>query len=149
MKLKLLALLCGLLLPAPAWAGIDVPGQVLSCGSGLSCTGGVISTSDGSAVMSLSGVNAAVASAALPLYDSASTTHAPWHALRGSTTLSLGAATVTLTGSAVYTSGTTYSCTTADQSLSTTASTVVNTSGTAFKVQGSLSDVIFWQCVGW
>jgi hypothetical protein len=71
----------------------------------------------------------------------------------GTVTLASGAKTVTLSGSAAFTSGTSYACTTLDNTPGANKTAVVTTtSGTSITISnaggGSNSDTIMFICVG-
>ena len=67
----------------------------------------------------------------------------------GSSSLTSGSATVSLSGSAVFTSGSSYVCYGSDTSTPATTVTFAYTDGTAFTVTaGSGSDAVRWICIG-
>jgi hypothetical protein len=108
--------------------------------------------------MTPTGVNGFIATASAnyaptangqPVYNATGAIQAPAHAVITSCVLSLGACVITFTGSAIFTSATTYTCVGTDQSSTDTLSAVSNTSGSAIRVIGSLSDTIRVICGGW
>ncbi|QGA37979.1 transporter [Burkholderia glumae] len=84
---------------------------------------------------------------AMPLYSTAGAAANAPHMVKGTATLSSGAATVTLSGGAVYTSSTSYACTATDTTAAN-AVRVSQTSGTSFALSGTGSDVVQFVCTG-
>ncbi len=82
------------------------------------------------------------------LYDNGGTYRPNGHAVIGNVTLSTGSATVTLAGSAVYTSAASYACSFTNLTAQR-AVQVVYTSGSQFTLTGSGSDNYIYQCVGY
>ena len=66
----------------------------------------------------------------------------------GTATLVAGNATVTLSGSAVYTSTGSYVCSGNDTGGSAIAASTQNQSASSFKIFGTLTDVVTYSCVG-
>lgn len=70
------------------------------------------------------------------------------HIVQDTATMTAGAVTITLSGSAAFASATSYTCTANDQSQ-TNAVRVIQASGTSFQLAGtSSSDVIRYICIG-
>lgn len=69
------------------------------------------------------------------------------HIVQDTATLAAGTVTVTLTGSAVFTSATSYTCT-ADDDTSIAATKVLQNSGSSITIQGTGTDVVRFICVG-
>lgn len=84
----------------------------------------------------------------MPVYNSTGTQQNPLHAVFGSAALSGGAATITLSGSAVFTSNATYKCFSEDNSGTAAATSVTLTSGTAFSLKGTTTNTVSYLCVG-
>lgn len=84
-----------------------------------------------------------------PVYDSAGTLQQNVHAVNGSVTLPAGgSATVTLSGSAAYSSATSYSVFVTDNVAKRTLNVIQN-SGSSFTVSGGgTGDVIHYFCIG-
>jgi len=85
----------------------------------------------------------------LPVFDRAGVAKTPAHVVVDKCTLSVGVCTVTLTGSAVFTSATSYTCLPTDQALAATLASASNVSGTSFTIYGTLTDVIQYSCTGY
>lgn len=81
-------------------------------------------------------------------YNAAGTQQTGVHIVKDSGTLSGGTLVVTLTGSAAFTSSSTYSCAANDDTSGVTAITVVYTSGTSVTFNGTTSDAFRYVCVG-
>jgi len=69
------------------------------------------------------------------------------HIVIGTATLSAGTVTVTLSGKAVFTSTTSYSCGVSDMTT-INATGLIRNSGSSFTLNGVLTDVIGFVCVG-
>jgi hypothetical protein len=80
------------------------------------------------------------------LYNHSGTQATNAHAIVDSCVLGTSCA-VTLTGAAVFTSNTSYTCTAADLTA-TQATQIVQSSGSAFTITGTGTDSIRYQCVG-
>ncbi|WP_186216299.1 transporter [Burkholderia gladioli] len=90
---------------------------------------------------------AATGTGAMPLYSTAgAATNAP-HMVKGSVALSGGAATITLTGAAAFSSSSSYACTAID-TTATNAVRVSQTSGTSFALSGTGTDTVQFLCTG-
>jgi len=85
---------------------------------------------------------------AMPVYNITGTQQNPLHAVFGSATLSGGAATVTLSGSAVFTSNSTYKCFSEDNSGTVASTSITLTSGTAFSLKGTTTNTVSYFCIG-
>ena len=98
-------------------------------------------------------INAATGNAAFnnlpPVYNAAGTaqTGSKLHLVEDQVTLAAGSATVTLAGSSVFTSSSSYKCGASDQT-NANAVKIAYTSGSQFSVTGTGSDVISFVCVG-
>ncbi|WP_244120335.1 glycoside hydrolase family 55 protein [Burkholderia gladioli] len=90
---------------------------------------------------------AATGTGAMPLYSTAGAAANAPHMVKGTATLASGAATVTLTGAAAYTSSTSYACTAIDTTAAN-AVRVSQTSGTSFALIGTGTDVVQFLCAG-
>lgn len=88
----------------------------------------------------------ALVSCSFPLFNGTGTQQTVPHAVQDTCTLGTSCS-VTLTGSSVYTSSTSYTCTAQDQTAAA-ATKVVQSSGSAFVVTGTGVDVIRFSCVG-
>lgn len=84
----------------------------------------------------------------LSLYGTTGTLQATPHMAIGTSTLVAGTVTITLSGSAVYTSSATYACSANDTGGSAIATSVQNQSGTSFKIFGTLTDTVSFSCIG-
>ena len=80
-------------------------------------------------------------------YDKSGTVIAAAHAVQDTVTMVAGTGTVTLTGAAVFTSSTSYTCVGADDT-SITAVKVTQTSGTSVTFDSAASDVVRYICIG-
>lgn len=87
--------------------------------------------------------------ALLPIYDISGNLKAPSHGVVGSCTLAVGVCTITLTGNAVFTSTSTYTCNSSDQNTAATLSSIALVSGAQFTVYGTLTHLIDFSCTGW
>ncbi|WP_245163785.1 hypothetical protein [Burkholderia glumae] len=90
---------------------------------------------------------AATGTGAMPLYSTAGAGASAPHMVKGTATLASGAATVTLSGAAAYTSSTSYACTATD-TTATNAVRISQTSGTSFALSGTGTDVVQFVCTG-
>jgi hypothetical protein len=105
---------------------------ILECGSGTTCTGGTISVAPSYNLYSTSGVAIT----------------AP-HQVTYSGTMTGGALAVTLSGAAIYTSSTSYSCTAVDTTTPGTAVAAgTYTDGSHFTVTGTGTDAVRGVCTG-
>lgn len=96
---------------------------------------------------SAAGNISAAGTGAMPLYSTTGTgVNAP-HMVQGSVALAAGTATVTLSGSAVYTSSSSYTCT-ANDATGANAVKVGQTSGTSITFTGTSTDTIQFVCAG-
>lgn len=132
----------------------DVTGTLPVANGG---TGTTTSTGTGSVVLSsapaltgtvaITGAITATTTGVMPLYSTTGTGANAPHMVQGSVALSSGAATVTLSGAAVFSSSTSYICT-ANDATATNAVKVSNTSGTQFALAGTTTDTVAFVCVG-
>jgi hypothetical protein len=83
-----------------------------------------------------------------PVFDSTGAAQTNTHMVRDGVQLLSGNSTVTLTGSAVFTSLSSYSCSAIDKTAAN-AVKIVKSSGTSFTLSGTGSDVIEFICVGY
>ena len=81
------------------------------------------------------------------VYNAAGTQQTANHIVQGTVTLAAGTATVTLSGSAVFTSNTSYTCI-GISNTSVAAVKVTQTSGSSITFTGTGTDVIRFICVG-
>ncbi|MCA8382524.1 hypothetical protein LGN22_26825 [Burkholderia cenocepacia] len=96
---------------------------------------------------SAAGNISAAGTGAMPLYSTIGTgVNAP-HMVQGSVVLAAGTATVTLSGSAVYTSSSSYTCT-ANDATGANAVKVGQTSGTSITFTGTGTDTVQFVCAG-
>jgi hypothetical protein len=86
--------------------------------------------------------------ASMPLYNASGTLQTTPHTVIGSGTLSAGNLTVTLTGSAVFSSLSSYVCNGNDTGGSAIAVSTQNQSGSSFKIFGTLTDTVSYTCTG-
>ena len=84
---------------------------------------------------------------AMPLYSATGTAVNAPHMVTGSVALSSGAATITLSGSAVFASSSSYVCT-ANDTTAAVAVKVGQTSGTSITFTGTSTDTVQFSCVG-
>ena len=115
----------------------------------LGASGGINSTSIGATTPSTGAFTTLTASGtgAMPLYNTTGTgVNAP-HTVTGSVTLSSGSATATLSGSAVFTSSSSYTCTANDTTAANTVK-IGQTSGTSITFTGTGSDIVQFACAG-
>lgn len=84
---------------------------------------------------------------AMPLYGTTGTAVSAPHMVQGSVALASGTATVTLSGSAVYTSSSSYTCT-ANDTTAAAAVKVGQTSGTSITFTGTSTDTVQFMCAG-
>ncbi|WP_257803369.1 glycoside hydrolase family 55 protein [Burkholderia glumae] len=84
---------------------------------------------------------------AMPLYSTSGTAASAPHMVKGSVALSGGAATITLTGAAAFSSSSSYVCTAIDTTASN-AVRVSQTSGTSFSLSGTGTDTVQFLCAG-
>jgi len=70
------------------------------------------------------------------------------HEVVGTATLSSGSFNVTLSGAAVFSSSSSYSCVASDQGGTAVAVGTQNTSGSVFKVFGTGSNTLAYACIG-
>ncbi len=82
-----------------------------------------------------------------PIYNSTGTIQNIAHIVQDTVTLSGGTATVTLTGSAVFSSASSYTCVAIDET-GTNAVKVTQTSGSSITFTGTGTDVIRYICIG-
>ena len=82
-----------------------------------------------------------------PMYSTTGTLVAGPHMVTGSVALASGTATVTLSGSAVYTSSTSYTCT-ANDTTAAAAVKVGQTSATSITFTGTSTDTVQFMCAG-
>ena len=82
-----------------------------------------------------------------PIYNSTGTIQNIAHIVQDTVTLAGGTATVTLTGSAVFTNATSYTCVAIDET-GTNAVKVTQTSGSSITFTGTGTDVIRYICIG-
>ncbi|WP_186146006.1 transporter [Burkholderia gladioli] len=90
---------------------------------------------------------AATGTGAMPLYSTAGAGASAPHMVKGSVALSGGAATITLTGAAAFSSSSSYVCTAID-TTATNAVRVSQTSGTSFALSGTGTDSVQFLCIG-
>ncbi len=83
-----------------------------------------------------------------PLYNLSGTAQNTPHQVIGTATLSGGTVTVTLSGSAIFTSSGSYVCNANDTGGSALAASTQNQSGSSFKIFGTLTDVTTYICTG-
>lgn len=83
-----------------------------------------------------------------PSYSSGGTLKTNLHTVSGSVTLSGGTNTVTLVGSAIYTSVGSYFCFSNDESGSAVLSSTSNSSSSQFVVHGTGTDIVGYYCIG-
>lgn len=83
----------------------------------------------------------------VPLYSTSGTLVSGPHMVTGSVALAAGTATVTLSGSAAYTSSTSYACT-ANDTTAAAAVKVGQTSGTSITFTGTSTDTVQFMCAG-
>lgn len=81
-------------------------------------------------------------------YNAGGTQQTAAHIVFGSTTLSGGTATVTLSGSAVFTGAATYTVTAENNTSATNTHGITQNSGSSFTITGTGTDVIRWIAVG-
>jgi hypothetical protein len=81
------------------------------------------------------------------IYNTSGTEQTGEHIIMGTATLAAGTATITLAGKAVFSSSSSYVCTTTD-ATGLNVSQVVKLSGSSFTVNGVLTDSIQFVCVG-
>ena len=90
----------------------------------------------------------------VPIYNASGTLQTSQHVVNGTFTMpnSNGPSTVTLSGSAAFSSASSYVCTVADYTTANGQAKLVRTSGTAFTLQtsgaGAKNDVIGYICLG-
>jgi hypothetical protein len=84
----------------------------------------------------------------LPLYNVSGTGQNAPHAVIGSATLSGGTVTVTLSGSSVFSSSSSYVCHSNDTAGSAILSSTQNQSSSSFKIFGTGTDTIAYMCIG-
>ena len=84
---------------------------------------------------------------AMPLYNTIGTGANAPHMVTGSVSLSSGTATVTLSGSSVFSSSATYACT-GNDTTSAAAVKISLTSGSAFALTGTGTDTVQFICAG-
>jgi hypothetical protein len=85
------------------------------------------------------------------VYDSSGTLQSGSHIVLGSgTTAASGNLTVTLTGSAAFTSGTSYQCTVSYKTggAGTLSPTITSPTGTGFTLKADASKAVGFMCVG-
>src|SRR5947207_1261792 len=82
-----------------------------------------------------------------PIYNSSGTIQNIAHIVQDTVTLSGGTATVTLTGSAAFSSASSYTCVAIDET-GTNAIKVTQTSGSSITFTGTGTDVIRYICIG-
>jgi hypothetical protein len=70
------------------------------------------------------------------------------HTVFGTATLVAGTATIALTGSAIYTSSSSYSCSVNDASGTAVTTSSQNTASNSFKIFGTGTDSVSFVCVG-
>jgi hypothetical protein len=90
----------------------------------------------------------------VPIYDAGGTLQTSQHAVTGTFTMpnSNGPSTVTLTGSAAFTSASSYVCSVDDYTTNNAQQKLVRTSGTAFTLTtmgpAAKNDVLGYICIG-
>jgi hypothetical protein len=89
-----------------------------------------------------------VAPASMPVFNTGGTAITAPHMIYATGALAGGTLAVTLSGSAIYTSSSSYICQPQDTTTPANAVTVAYTSGTAFTLTGTGTDAIRYQCVG-
>ncbi|MEB2554049.1 hypothetical protein [Burkholderia cenocepacia] len=97
--------------------------------------------------VAVTGAISATTTGAMPLYGTTGTGINAPHMVQGTATLSSGAATVTLSGSAVFTSSSSYACTANDTTAAAPVK-VSQTSGTSITFAGTGTDVVQFMCAG-
>nr|WP_254214914.1 hypothetical protein [Burkholderia multivorans] len=102
-----------------------------SFANGVSVTGNITSTGTG----------------AMPLYGTTGTTVSAPHMVQGAISLASGAATVTLSGAAAFSSSSSYTCT-ANDTTAANAVKVSQGSGTAITFAGTGTDSVQFLCAG-
>ncbi|VWC97798.1 hypothetical protein [Burkholderia lata] len=125
---------------------IDTSGNIRSRGN-VSTTGSV---SAGGAINGTSGAFTSITTTgkgAMPLYGTSGTAVNAPHMVQGRVALSSGSATVTLSGAAVYSSSSSYTCT-ANDTTGAHAVKVAQTSGTSITFTGIGSDTVQFMCAG-
>ncbi len=95
----------------------------------------------------VSGNISAGGTGAMPVYSSSGAPLAAPHMVTGTTSISSGNVTVSLSGTAVFSSASSYTCTSTMQSSSPLAVSVQNVSGSSFTLYGSPGDFNYI-CVG-
>jgi hypothetical protein len=88
-----------------------------------------------------------VSASGIGFYNHSGTPQALWHVVVDTCTLGTSCS-VTLAGSAVFTSSSTYTCNVED-ATSAAASEVVKSSGSAFAITGTGTDVLWYTCTGY
>lgn len=83
-----------------------------------------------------------------PLYNISGSVQSNPHAVIGSVALSLGTATVTLSGSSAYSSTSSYVCSGSDTSGTVLAVSTQNQSASSFKLFGTMSNTVTFSCIG-
>ena len=105
----------------------------------------------GGGTVSLGGSVTLNALAQIPIYNSGGTAVSGVHLVSGQVTLGTGGnpvATVTLSGSAVFTSGTSYACVAMDITASHYVSQNTGATGTTFTLNGTGGDTVSYICIG-
>ncbi len=83
-----------------------------------------------------------------PLYNNTGVLQTNPHAVIGSTSLVLGVATVILSDASSYSTSSSYVCSGSDTSGNPLAVSTQNQSGSSFKLFGTLSDTVTYNCIG-
>ena len=86
--------------------------------------------------------------AGFTLYDGSGATLSGAHGVFATGSLTGGTLAVTLTGSSVFTSSSSYMCTPQDTTTPANAVTVAYSSGSAFTLTGTGTDAVRFQCTG-
>lgn len=97
--------------------------------------------------VTVTGAISATTTGTMPFYGTTGTAVNAPHMVQGSVALSAGSATVTLSGSAVYTSSSSYTCT-ANDTTAANAVKVGQTSGTSITLTGTGTDTVQFMCAG-
>lgn len=153
----------------PTSAALTLPGNIREAcfGSVGNCTGGAIvsnTTANGGQLVfgnnsisfnwagaaftaNSNGNISSTGTGVMPLFGATGTPVNAPHMVQGTATLSSGAATVTLSGSAVFTSSSSYACTANDTTAAAPVK-VSQTSGTSITFAGTGTDVVQFMCAG-
>lgn len=83
-----------------------------------------------------------------PVYDNGGTLKPSAHMVIGSSNLSLGSVTITLSGDSVYTSTTSYVCSATDTSGAASVTSTQNQSASQFRIFGTVNNSVSYSCIG-